>query len=91
MLGPDKTVYRSTRVGNGIGPCTSECGPTLITPSPMLFNKVHEQEMREGARASDYAALERRFEEATASRTAGWAASAASISPSSMRKPRILT
>jgi Na+/proline symporter len=42
----------------------------VFTPAPMLFNKVHEQEMREGARADDYAALERRFEEVTASRTA---------------------
>ena len=42
----------------------------LFTPAPMLFNPAHEQEMREGARAADYAALERRFEEVTASRTA---------------------
>ena len=42
----------------------------LFTPAPMLFNRVHDQEMREGVRAADYAALERRFEEVTASRTA---------------------
>jgi Na+/proline symporter len=42
----------------------------LFTPSPMLFNAVHEQEVREGPRAAEYAALERRFEGATASRTA---------------------
>jgi SSS family transporter len=42
----------------------------VFTPGPMLFNRVHEREMREGARAADYAALERRFEEVTASRTA---------------------
>jgi SSS family transporter len=42
----------------------------LFRPTPMLFNPAHEQEMRTGARAADYAALERRFEEAAASRTA---------------------
>jgi SSS family transporter len=42
----------------------------VFTPPPMLFNPVHQKEMREGARAADYAALERRFEGATASRTA---------------------
>jgi solute:Na+ symporter, SSS family len=42
----------------------------LFSPAPMLFNRVHEQEMREGPRAADYSALERRFEEVTASRTA---------------------
>jgi solute:Na+ symporter, SSS family len=42
----------------------------LFTPSPMLFNSVHEREMRDGARAADYEKLERRFEETTASRTA---------------------
>src|SRR5688572_16279648 len=33
----------------------------VFTPAPMLFNKVHEQQMRDGDRADDYAALERRF------------------------------
>src|SRR5688500_15333219 len=42
----------------------------LFSPAPMLFNKVHDREMREGPRAADYSALERRFEEVTASRTA---------------------
>ena len=42
----------------------------LYTPSPMLFNRVHEREMREGPRAVDYRALESRFEAATASRSA---------------------
>jgi Na+/proline symporter len=42
----------------------------LFTPAPMLFNTVHEREMREGPRAADYAALERRFEAVSASRTA---------------------
>ena len=42
----------------------------LFTPAPMLFNKVHDQEMREGPRAADYSALERRFEAVSASRTA---------------------
>ncbi|HET9362862.1 MAG TPA: hypothetical protein VFO58_24095, partial [Vicinamibacterales bacterium] len=34
----------------------------LYTPSPMLFNLVHDREMREGPRAADYQALESRFE-----------------------------
>jgi solute:Na+ symporter, SSS family len=42
----------------------------LYTPSPMLFNRVHEREMREGPRAADYRVLESRFEAATASRAA---------------------
>ena len=42
----------------------------LFTPAPMLFNRVHEREMREGPRAAEYASLERQFEEVTASRTA---------------------
>jgi Na+/proline symporter len=42
----------------------------LYTPSPMLFNQVHERAMREGATAAEYRALESRFEAATASRSA---------------------
>jgi len=42
----------------------------LYTPSPMLFNSVHEREMREGPSAAEYRALESRFEAATASRSA---------------------
>jgi solute:Na+ symporter, SSS family len=42
----------------------------LYTPSPMLFNGVHEREMRQGSAAGDYLALESRFEAATASRSA---------------------
>ena len=42
----------------------------LFMPAPMLFNRVHEREMRDGGRAADYTTLERRFEEVTASRTA---------------------
>jgi Na+/proline symporter len=42
----------------------------LFTPAPMLFNRVHERQMRDGPRAADYAALERQFEEIAASRTA---------------------
>jgi solute:Na+ symporter, SSS family len=42
----------------------------LFTPAPMLFNKVHERELRDGPRAAEYAALEREFEGVTASRTA---------------------
>ena len=42
----------------------------VFTPSPMLFNKVHEREMTEGLRAMEYKALERQFEEVSASRSA---------------------
>ena len=42
----------------------------LFTPAPMLFNRVHDGQMRAGSRAAEYEALERRFEEVTASRTA---------------------
>jgi Na+/proline symporter len=50
----------------------------LFTPAPMLFNKVHEQELREGPRAADYTALEGRFAVAAdARKTAGLALAAA--------------
>ena len=42
----------------------------LYTPSPMLFNQVHERAMQEGPTATEYRALESRFEAATASRSA---------------------
>ena len=42
----------------------------LYTPSPMLFNQVHERAMQEGPAAAAYRALESRFEAATASRAA---------------------
>ena len=42
----------------------------LYTPSPMLFNRVHDREMRDGPQATEYRALESRFEGATASRSA---------------------
>jgi Na+/proline symporter len=42
----------------------------LYTPSPMLFNSVHEREMQQGPSAAEYRALESRFEAATASRSA---------------------
>ena len=42
----------------------------LYTPSPMLFNRVHEREMRDGPQATEYRALESRFDGATASRSA---------------------
>jgi Na+/proline symporter len=42
----------------------------VFAPAPMLFNTVHERELRDGPRAAEYAALERRFEGATASRAA---------------------
>jgi len=40
----------------------------LFAPSPMLFNRVHEGELRDGPRAGDFAALERRFSVASAAR-----------------------
>jgi Na+/proline symporter len=50
----------------------------LFTPSPMLFNQVHERELRDGPRAVEYAALERRFAgAASARREAGVAVAAA--------------
>ena len=53
----------------------------VFVPGPMLFNTVHEQEIREGARAADYAALEERFEEVSAARRqAGTAVAAAESS-----------
>jgi Na+/proline symporter len=42
----------------------------LYTPSPMLFNDLHDREMRQGPAAAEYRALEERFEGATASRSA---------------------
>jgi Na+/proline symporter len=42
----------------------------LYTPSPMLFNRVHERAMLAGPQATEYRALESRFEGATASRSA---------------------
>ena len=42
----------------------------VFVPPPMLFNPVHDRAVREGPRATEYAALERRFEGATASRSA---------------------
>jgi solute:Na+ symporter, SSS family len=42
----------------------------VFTPAPMLFNQVHDRELREGPGAADYTALEQRFEAATASRAA---------------------
>ena len=41
-----------------------------FTPTPMLFNTIHDKALREGPRAQEYAALERRFEGATAARSA---------------------
>jgi len=41
-----------------------------FTPTPMLFNTIHERELRQGSRAQEYSALERRFEGATAARSA---------------------
>jgi SSS family transporter len=35
----------------------------VFTPPPMLFNPVHDREVRQSARASEYQALEQRFNE----------------------------
>jgi SSS family solute:Na+ symporter len=40
----------------------------IFTPPPMLFNPVHDQRVRESARAGDYAALEQQFSQAIAGR-----------------------
>ncbi len=40
----------------------------LFTPPPMLFNSVHEQRVRESARAAEYGALEQKFQEAVTGR-----------------------
>ena len=40
----------------------------VFTPGPMLFNRVHEREMTQGPRAAEFQALERQFEEISASR-----------------------
>ena len=42
----------------------------VFAPSPMLFNTVHEREMRDGPRAVEYRALEQQFEGIAASRSA---------------------
>jgi Na+/proline symporter len=40
----------------------------VFNPSPMLFNQVHEGEVRDGARAADYRGLEQRFASAAVAR-----------------------
>ncbi len=40
----------------------------LFTPPPMLFNPVHDQQVRDSARAGEYIAIEQRFDEAVAAR-----------------------
>jgi SSS family transporter len=42
----------------------------IFTPPPMLFNPVHDQRVRESARAAEYAALEEQFDAAIARRRA---------------------
>ena len=42
----------------------------VFTPPPMLFNRVHERDIRESARAGAFAALEARFAAAAAGREA---------------------
>src|SRR5690349_2778663 len=41
MFGPERTVYRSTRVGSGIGPCTSLCVRLAVsTISWALWSRI---------------------------------------------------
>jgi Na+/proline symporter len=40
----------------------------VFTPPPMLFNPVHDQRVRQSARAADYVAIEQRFNQAIAGR-----------------------
>src|SRR5688572_16729719 len=41
MVGPDSTVYRSIRVGSGIGPCTSLCVRLAVsTISAALWSRI---------------------------------------------------
>ena len=40
----------------------------VFTPPPMLFNRAHDQRVRDSARAGEYAALEQRFGDAVAAR-----------------------
>jgi SSS family transporter len=42
----------------------------LFTPPPMLFNRVHDQQVRQGASAGAYAAIEQKFGAAVAARKA---------------------
>ena len=42
----------------------------LFTPPPMLFNRAHDQRVRDSARAGEYVALEQKFGEAVAARKA---------------------
>ncbi len=59
----------------------------LFTPSPMLFNTVHDRELREGPRAADYEALEGRFAAAAdARRAAGLALAEADSGGDSVRR-----
>jgi Na+(H+)/acetate symporter ActP len=42
----------------------------LFTPPPLLFNRVHDERVRESARGTEYAALEQKFDEAITQRRA---------------------
>jgi Na+(H+)/acetate symporter ActP len=42
----------------------------LFTPPPLLFNRVHDRELREGPRAGEFQQLESRFAAAAAARSA---------------------
>ena len=49
----------------------------LFTPPPMLFNRVHDERVRESARAGEYVALEQRFTTAVEARSSAARALAA--------------
>jgi solute:Na+ symporter, SSS family len=58
----------------------------LFRPSPMLFNPVHERQLRDGPRAAAYLAVEQRFQDAdTRRQTAAMALAAARESGDSAR------
>ncbi|HET9705811.1 MAG TPA: sodium:solute symporter [Vicinamibacterales bacterium] len=42
----------------------------LFTPPPMLFNRVHDERVRQSARAGEFAALEQKFNDALGTRRA---------------------
>jgi Na+/proline symporter len=49
----------------------------VFQPSPMLFNPVHERQLREGGRAAEYSTVEGRFQEADRARQSAAVAFAA--------------
>jgi len=62
----------------------------LFTPAPMLFNTVHDGELRNGPRAAEYEMLESRFAEANeARRTAGLALADANAGGDATRRAAV--